>query len=90
MINVFEYAGYRTLAEIVRNTVILCEDESEVDDSSDYDEPISQPDTYPNVNLNPFSASPKQTNHISQCDEYLLIDPDTAEGLPKGENCIIY
>ena len=80
--NVFEQADFQICAEIVRN--IICEDESEIDDLSDYDEPIPQPETYPNVNPPP---SPKLSRRDSSCDEYLLINPATANNLPKGEYC---
>ena len=85
LINVFERAGFQNCAEIVRS--IVCEEESEIDDSSDYDEPILQPETYPKVQLNPPKA-PKLSRHVSSCDEYLLINPAThTNNLPKGEYC---
>ena len=80
--NIFERADFQIYAEIVRS--IICEDENEDDDSSDYDEPIPQPETYLNVNRPP---SPKHSRRISSCDEYLLINPATANNLPKGEYC---
>jgi hypothetical protein len=64
----------------------MCEDESEEDDSSDYDEPIPQPETYPNVQSTP-PPSHKLSRHVSSCDEYLMINPSTAKNLPKGEYC---
>ena len=65
----------------------MCEEESEIDDSSDYDEPIPQPETYPKVQLNPPQA-PKLSRRISSCDEYILINAAThANNLPKGEYC---
>jgi hypothetical protein len=83
LINIFEQANFHNCAEIVRS--IIYEDESEEDDSSDYDEPIPQPETYPNVQLNPQQA-PKLSRRVSSCDEYLLINPATANcDLPKGE-----
>ena len=85
LINVFEHAGYRNCAEFVRN--IESEDENEEDDSSDYDDPIPQPETYPHVKLNPVSSS-KQSKCISICDEYVLVNPAAAKGLPEGENNI--
>ena len=86
LISAFERADYRNYAEIVRN--IICENESEVDDSSDYDEPIPQPETYPYVKLSPQSSPvPKLSRRVSSCDEYRLINPATAKGLPEGENC---
>ena len=87
LMDIFERAGYRTYAEIVRN--IVCDTESEVDDSSDYDDPIPQPETYPFHKPSPPS-SPKLSQHkISSCDEYLLVNPNTAQGLTEGENCIL-
>ena len=88
LINVFESAGYRTYAEIVRNTV--CDAESEIDESSDYEEPIHQPETYPCVKISRTSSpKPKPSPHrFSSCDEYLLVNPTTAQGLPEGENCV--
>jgi hypothetical protein len=82
--NVFEQADFQNCAEIIRN--IVCEDESEEDDSnsSDYDEPIPQPETYPSVQLNP-QPSCKFSRRVSSCDEYLLINPATANNLPKGK-----
>jgi hypothetical protein len=84
LINIFEQADFQNYAEIIRN--IACEDESEEDDSnsSDYDEPIPQPETYPSVQLNP-QTSCKLSRHVSSCDEYLLINPASANNLPKGE-----
>ena len=82
--NVFERADFQSCAEIVRSTV--CEDESEVNDSSDYDEPIPQPETYPKVQSNP-RPSPKHSRHTLSCDEYLLINPATVNNFPKGEYC---
>jgi hypothetical protein len=84
--NVFEQADFQNCAEIIGN--IVCEDESEEDDSnsSDYDEPIPQPETYPVVQLNP-QPSRKLSRRVSSCDEYLLINPATANNLPKGEYC---
>ena len=78
LINIFEQADFQNYAEIVRN--IICEDESEVE-NSDYDEPIPQPETYPNVQSNP-QPPPTLSRHISSCDEYILI---SASDLPKGE-----
>ena len=87
MINIFERADFRNCTKIVRN--IVCEDESEEDDSSDCDEPIPQPETYPHE-LNSPSLSPKLSKCVrfSSCEEYSLINPVTAKGLPKGENCV--
>ena len=85
LMNIFERADFQNCAEIVRS--IVCEDESEVDDSSDYDEPIPQPDTYPSVQSNP-PPSPKHSRRTSLCDEFLLINPATANNLPKGD-CIV-
>jgi hypothetical protein len=87
LINIFKQSDFHNCAEIVRN--IIYEDESEIDDSSDYDEPIIQPETYPNVQLNSLpSSSPKfSRRHVSSCDEYILINPATTNNLPKGENC---
>ena len=82
LINVFERADFQNCAEMVKS--IVCEDESEVDDSSDYDEPIPQPDTYPNVQSNP-QPSPKLSRCVSSYDEYLQINPAAASSLPKGE-----
>ena len=82
LINVFEQADFQNCAEIVRS--IVCDDESEVDDSSDYDEPIPQPETYPNVQSTP-PPSLKLSRRVSSCDEYILINPSTANNLPKGE-----
>ena len=84
LMNVFERADFQNYAEIIRS--IVCEDESEVDDSSssDYDEPIPQPETYPNVQSNP-PPSPKLSRCTSSCDEFLLINPATANNFPKGE-----
>ena len=84
LMNVFERADFQIFSEIVRS--IICEDESEADDSSDYDEPIPQPETYPNIQVNPPS-SPKLSRRISSCDEFLLINPATANDVPKGEYC---
>jgi hypothetical protein len=85
LIDVFERADFHNCAEIVGN--IVCEDESEVDDSGDYDEPIPQPETYPNVQSNPPPV-PKHSRRISSCDEFLLINPAAANSLPKGEYCV--
>ena len=84
MINVFEQAKFQNYAEIVRS--IIYEDESEMDDStSNNDEPIPQPETYPNVQLN-FNTPPSfNLSRLSSCDEFLLINPATANNLPKGE-----
>ena len=75
LMNVFEQAGFQNHAEIVRS--IICEDESEVDDSSDYEdlEPITQPETYPNIQSNPL-PSPKHslTRRVSSWDEFSLIN----------------
>ena len=79
LINVFEQSDFQNCAEIVRS--IVCEDES---DSSDYDEPIPQPETYPNVQSNP-PPSPELSRHTSLCDEFLLTNSATANSLPKGE-----
>ncbi len=84
LINVFEGDDFQNCAETVRS--IVCEDESEVDDSSDYEEPIPQPKTYPNVQSN-RPPSPKLSRCVSSCDEYLLLDPATAKNLPNGEYC---
>jgi hypothetical protein len=84
--NVFERADFQNYAEIIKS--IVCEDESEEYDSSDYDEPIPQPETYPNVQSNPPpSLNDKLSRRISSCDEYLLINTATANNLPKGEYC---
>ena len=83
LINVFERAGYRTYAEIVRNTV--CDDES---DSSDYDEPIPQPEAYPQLKVNPPPSPKPSPRRFSSCDEYLHIDSVTAMDLPKGETLV--
>ena len=85
MIDVFEHAGFHAYAEIVRNLVY--DAEGEVDDHSD-DEPIPQPETYPNHKRSPSSSpalSPSPCK-LSAYDEYQLIDPATALDLPKGEN----
>ena len=89
LINIFEHAGYCNYAEIVKS-IIICDAESEEDDSSDYEEPIPQPETYPHLKPSPLS-SPKFTNRkMSLCDEYLLINPDNAQDLPEGQNYIPY
>ena len=82
LISIFECAGYDTYAEIVRN---ICDTESE-DDSSDYDEPIPQPETYPHQTLNPPSSSipSKINNELSLYEEYSLINQTNAQDLPKG------
>ena len=80
LISVFEQADFQNCAEMVKS--IVCEDENEVDDSSDYDEPIPQPDTYPNVQSNPL-PSPKFSKCVSY-DEYFQINPATASNIPKG------
>ena len=80
--NIFERADFQICAEIVKN--IACECEREEDDSSDYDEPIPQPETYPNVQSNP-PPSPKFSRRVSLCDEFLLINPATASNFPKSE-----
>ena len=84
--NVFERADFQNCAEIVRS--IICEDESEEDDSSDFDEPIPQPETYPNAQLNP-PPSPKHSRRTSSCDEFLLINPAIANNFPKGEYSVV-
>ena len=80
--NIFERADLKNCAEVIRS--IVCEDESEIDDSSDYDEPIPQPETYPIVQSIP-QLPPKLSRRVSSCDEYILINPLTANNLPKGE-----
>ena len=85
LINVFERAGYCTYADIVRNTV--CDAESEMDDFSDYEEPIPQPETYPHLKICPPSPPKLSSRKRSTLDEYLLVNPTTARGLPEGENC---
>ena len=80
--NIFEQADFKNCAEIVRS--IVCEDESEVNDSSDYDEPIPQPETYPNAQSTP-QPPPKHSRHTLSGDEFLLINPATANNFPKGE-----
>lgn len=85
LIDVFECAGYRIYADIVRNTVYTAES-----DCSDCDEPIPQPETYPHHKLSSppsptLSTSPHKVSS-SAYDEYLLINPATAQGLPEGEN----
>ena len=87
LIDIFECAGYRTYAEIVKSTV--CGDESETDDCSDYDEPLPQPETYPHLQTCPPSPPTLSPRRLSSCDEYLLVNQATAHGLPEGENCII-
>jgi hypothetical protein len=89
LINIFERADFHNCAEILKNIIACNEDESEEDDSSssDYDEPIPQPETYPNVQSN-TPPSTKLSRRTTLCDEYLLINPATANNLPKGEYCI--
>ena len=89
LIDIFECADYYALAESVRN-IILCDIDSEMDDSSDYDEPMPQPATYPHRRLSLLSSiSPKFSScELSTYAEYLLIDQATAKDLPEGENCI--
>ena len=84
LMNIFERAGFQNCAEIIRS--LVCEDESEEDDSSDYDEPIPQPETYPNVQPTP-RPSLNLSRCVSSCDEYSLINPAAANNLPKGEYC---
>ena len=55
-----------------------------LDESSDYDEHIPQPETYPNVQSTPRPL-PKLSRRVSSCDEFLLINPATANDLPKRE-----
>ena len=86
LINVFECAGYRTYAEIVRNT--LCDDESDSSDDSDYNEPIPQPEAYPQFKVNPPPSPKPSPRRFSSCDEYLHIDSVTAMDLPKGETLV--
>ena len=88
LIDIFEGAGYCSYADIVRNIASSVEIQSEMDDSSDYDEFISQPETYPHHKPN-LSLSPKfLTQKPSSCDEYLQINPTAARNLPQGKNCI--
>ena len=82
LIDVFERAGYCSYANIVRNT--LCDPEGD-NVSNDYDKPIPQPDTYLQHELSP-PASPKPSKRTSLYDEYSLIDPKTANNLPKSEH----
>ena len=86
LIDIFECAWFRTYAEIVRNTV--CDAESETDDSSDYEEPIPQPETYPCLKISPPSSPKLLSRRFSLCDEYFLVNQATTQGLPEGENCI--
>ena len=86
LIDIFECAGYRNYADIVKN--LICDAENETDDSSDYEEPIPQPETYPHLNLSPLSLPNFRNRKMSSCDEYLLINQATAQNLPEGQNCI--
>ena len=84
LMNVFEQADFHNCAKIVRSLVY--EYDSEEDDSSDYDEPIPQPETYPNVQPTPL-PSLNLSRCVTPCDEYLLINPAAANNLPKREYC---
>lgn len=88
LINIFESAGYRAYAEIVRN--IACSIEGEMDDFVDCSELLPQPETYPPPRQSPPSSPKLSSRTLSSYDEYLLINPAAAKNLPKGESCIYY
>ena len=68
---------------------IICDSpESEGDDSSDYEEPIPQPETYPHLKPSPLLSSKFTNRRMSSCDEYLLVNQANAKDLPGGQNCI--
>ena len=83
LVNVFERAGYRDYAETVKKSA-----HSSDNDSSDIDEPIPQPQTYPDLKTScgPSSHKPSTSGLLSY-EEFSLIDPAAAEGLPKRKNC---
>ena len=83
LINIFECAGYYNYAENVRKTAHVVE--SETDDSISSDEVIPQPQTYPHIKSPTQPSLPKAD--LSQFEEYSLIDPAAAQGLPKCKNC---
>ena len=86
LIDIFEHAGYRNYADLVKS--LICDAESEGDDSSDYEEPIPQPDTYPHLKPSPLSSPKSKNRRMSSCDEFLLINQTNTQDLPKGQNCI--
>lgn len=78
MIEVFKSAGYHTFAESVRK--IACD--AKGDDFYDCDEPLPQPDTYPQLKSSSYSLPKFSTLESQSCDEYALVN---AKNLPKGE-----
>ena len=94
MIDVFENAGYRTYAEIVRN-IAACnvEGDHEMDNFGDYHEPFPQPETYPNPKPNPLSLT-RENISVTSFDEFLQVNPAVAQDLPKSNkkvtNCNPY
>ena len=84
MIDVFENAGYRTYAEIVRN-IAACniEGDHEMDNFGDYHEPFPQPETYPNPKPNPLSSTCDNIS-VTSFDEFLQVNPAVAQDLPKS------
>ena len=87
MSDAFEHAGYRSYAEIVRN-IASCDAGSEENDYNDNDEPISQPDTYPQLKSS-IPSSPKPSSYkFSSCDAYLLINQANVQDLPEGEDSV--
>ena len=89
LITIFENAGYRGYAEYVRK-IAQFQVKGETDDSSD-DEPIPQPQTYPHPNTPSPPSSPKRSSaEVLSHEEFLLVTPDAAQSLPKGEHCQHY
>ena len=86
LIDIFEHAGYCSYAENVRKTARVVE--SETDDSTDSDEPVPQPPTYPC--LKPSNPSlPPHSCDSSIHEEYILTTPSAAQDLPEGEDVIL-
>ena len=88
LIGVFERAGYKNYADIVRKVVHVSD--SEADDSSGSDDslkfPLPQPQTYPCLQpRNSPSPTELLSAELSSSESYFLINPAILKSLPEGE-----
>ena len=88
LIDIFESAGYRSYAAVVRNIACSVESHKGMDDFGECNDFLSQPDTYPHHEPN-ISLTPKfLTQDSSSYDEYLEINVTPAQNLPQGKKSI--
>lgn len=85
LIDIFEHAGYDFYADVVRKIACSVEVQREIDDDfSNYNEFLSQPETYPHHKSN--ISLPNNLSMTPSSEEYVQVNSTVARNLPQGNH----